>query len=382
MAQTITRGREQEIPLKHPRENGKPSIFNDQKMKLGLFGSNCSGGLCMTDAPTTYEITWKHTRSIAQKADRLGMEAMVPVARWKGFGGNVNFNGTNFETFTWAAGIAEATEQITVFTTTHIPTVHPVVAANMATTNDHISNGRFGMNLVMGWFTPEMGMFNPKQLEHDERYVYGGEWLELVERLWTAEGEFNFDGKYFQAKNLESEPKPIQNPRPVLINAGNSSAGTDFSAKYVDINFASLDMEKMPDYTKAIKKKAQDEYLRQISTMTYGLVVCRDTEEEAKRDHQRIIDEGDWPGARNLMSIIGMESESFNEQIEKFQERFIAGWAGQPLVGTPEQVVEGFQQLSDAGMEGMIMGFLDYNEEIDHFGEAVMPLMREAGLRH
>ena len=52
----------------------------------------------MTDAPTTYEITWEHTRSIAQKADALGMEAMVPVARWKGFGGNVNFNGTNFET--------------------------------------------------------------------------------------------------------------------------------------------------------------------------------------------------------------------------------------------------------------------------------------------
>ena len=141
-------------------------------------------------------------------------------------------------------------------------------------------------------------------------------------------------------------------------------------------------MDKMADYTKAIKKKAQDEYLRRISTMTYGLVVCRDTEAEAKRVHQEIIDKGDWPGARHLMSIIGMESQSFNEQIEKFQERFIAGWAGQPLVGTPEQVVDGFQQLSDHGMEGMIMGFLDYNEEIDYFGEQVMPLMREAGLRH
>jgi alkanesulfonate monooxygenase SsuD/methylene tetrahydromethanopterin reductase-like flavin-dependent oxidoreductase (luciferase family) len=380
MVQTITHGRPQALPLEHPRTG--PSIFNDQKMKLGLFGSNCSGGLCMTDAPTTYEITWEHTRSIAQKADALGMEAMVPVARWKGFGGNVNFNGTNFETFTWAAGLAECTEQITIFTTTHIPTVHPIVAANMATTCDHISRGRYGMNLVMGWFTPEMQMFNPTQLEHDERYQYGGEWLEFVEKLWTAEGEFEFDGKYFRSSNCESEPKPVQNPRPVLINAGNSEAGTDFSAKYVDINFASLDMEKMPDYTKAIKAKARDDYRRAISTMTYGLVVVRDTEAEAKRVHQEIIDKGDWPGARHLMSIIGVESQSFGEQIEKFQERFIAGWAGQPLVGTPEQVVDGFQRLSDAGMEGMIMGFLDYNEEIDYFGEAVMPLMRQAGLRY
>ncbi|RZT85004.1 alkanesulfonate monooxygenase SsuD/methylene tetrahydromethanopterin reductase-like flavin-dependent oxidoreductase (luciferase family) [Pseudonocardia sediminis] len=380
MVQTVTHGREKTLPLEHTRTG--PSIFNDQKMKLGLFGSNCSGGLCMTEAETTYEITWDHTKSIAQKADRLGMEAMVPVARWKGFGGNVNFNGTNFETFTWAAGLAEATEQITIFTTTHIPTVHPIVAANMAVTNDHIASGRYGLNLVMGWFTPEMQMFNPKQLEHDERYVYGGEWLEFVERLWTAEGEFDFDGKYFQSTHCESEPKPFQNPRPVLINAGNSPSGTDFSAKYCDINFASLDIEKMGDYTKAIKAKAREEYQRRISTMTYGLVVCRDTEAEAKRVHQDIIDKGDWPGARNLMSIIGMESQSFNEQIEKFQERFIAGWAGMPLVGTPEQIVDGFQELSDAGMEGMIMGFLDYNEELDYFGEAVMPLMREAGLRY
>ena len=380
MVETITYGREQTLPLEHTRTG--PSIFNDQKMKLGLFGSNCSGGLCMTDAETGYEITWPHTKSIAQKADRLGMEAMVPVARWKGFGGNVNFSGTNFETFTWAAGLAEATEQITIFTTTHIPTVHPIVAANMAVTNDHIAAGRYGLNLVMGWFTPEMQMFNPKQLEHDERYVYGGEWLEFVERLWTAEGEFDFDGKYFQSSHCESEPKPFQNPRPVLINAGNSPSGTDFSAKYCDINFASLDIEQMGDYTAAIKKKAKDEYRRAISTMTYGLVVVRDTEAEAKRVHQDIIDKGDWPGARNLMSIIGVESESFAEQIEKFQERFIAGWAGMPLVGTPEQVVDGFQELSDAGMEGMIMGFLDYDEEIDYFGEAVMPLMREAGLRH
>ncbi|MEJ8278112.1 LLM class flavin-dependent oxidoreductase [Pseudonocardia spirodelae] len=380
MVETVTYGREQTLPLEHPRTG--PSIFNDQKMKLGLFGSNCSGGLCMTEAETSYEITWEHTRSIAQKADRLGMEAMVPVARWKGFGGNVNFNGTNFETFTWAAGLAECTEQITIFTTTHIPTMHPIVAANMATTIDHISGGRFGLNLVMGWFTPEMQMFNPKQLEHDERYVYGAEWLEFVERCWTAEGEFDFAGTYFTSTHCESEPKPLQNPRPVLINAGNSPSGTDFSARHVDINFASLDIDKMPDYTRSIKKKAREEYSRDISTMTYGLVVVRDTEAEAKRVHQDIIDKGDWPGARNLMSIIGVESQSFGEQIEKFQERFIAGWAGMPLVGTPEQVVDGFQKLSDAGMEGMIMGFLDYNEELDRFGETVMPLMREAGLRY
>ena len=33
-------------------------------------------------------------------------------------------------------------------------------------------------------------------------------------------------------------------------------------------------------------------------------------------------------------------------------------------------------------MDGMIMGLIDFNEELKYFGERVMPLMQEAGLRH
>jgi dimethylsulfone monooxygenase len=80
--------------------------------------------------------------------------------------------------------------------------------------------------------------------------------------------------------------------------------------------------------------------------------------------------------------LAGTGSQSCNEQIKQFQERFIAGWAGYPVVGTPEQVVEELQRLNAAGMDGMIMGFVDYNEELRYFGEKVMPLMVEAGLRH
>ena len=135
---------------KSVREN---PVFNDQKMKLGIFSANCSGGVIMSHEPTGFRVTWDQQLEIARLADSLGMEAMVPVGRWTGFGGETNFNGVCFETYTWAAGLAQATENIGVLTTTHLPTVHPIVGAKMATTIDHISGGRFGMNLVMGWFT-------------------------------------------------------------------------------------------------------------------------------------------------------------------------------------------------------------------------------------
>lgn len=82
-------------------------MFNDQKMKLGLFGTNCSYGLTMSHAPSTYEATWDHTLEIALRAESLGFEALVPIARWRGFGGTTNFNGNCFETYTWAAGLLQ-----------------------------------------------------------------------------------------------------------------------------------------------------------------------------------------------------------------------------------------------------------------------------------
>ena len=47
-----------------------------------------------------------------------------------------------------------------------------------------------------------------------------------------------------------------------------------------------------------------------------------------------------------------------------------------------EVVTEELGRLNAAGMDGMIMGFLDYNEEMKYFGEHVLPLMKQAGLRH
>lgn len=358
-------------------------LLGDQKMKLGLFGTNCSYGLIMSHAPTTYEVTWAHTKAIAQRADELGFEALVPVARWKGFGGSTNFNGNCFETYTWAAGLAEATERIAITSTSHLPTIHPIVAAKAATTIDHISGGRFALNLVMGWITPEMEMFGRKQREHDDRYAFGQEWLDFAIKLWTEEGSFDLDGPTFRGFDLEAYPKPHQAPRPVLLNAGNSPAGIDFSARNVDINFASLDtLENIKAYTDKVRAKARDDYQRQIDVMTYGLIVCRDTEKEAKAAFQQVVDEGDWGAAGNVIKIAGSgASQSFDHAV-KMQERFIAGWGGYPIVGTPEQVAEELGKLNEAGMGGMIMGLIDYHEELRYFGDHVMPLLKQAGLRH
>ncbi len=358
-----------------------PAFNPDQPFKLGIFAPNVSGGMIMSDAPTGFRVTWEQQLEVARAAEAANLDALVPVGRWTGFGGDTNFNGVCFETYTWAAGLAQATERIGIFATTHLPTVHPIVAAKMATTVDHISGGRFGLNLIMGWFTPEMELFGREQREHDDRYDFGQEWLDFAQQLWTEDGSFDFRGDHFVSSGAHAYPKPVQAPRPALINAGASPRGQEFSARNVDINLIASPIEETPAYVRGIKALANDKYERDIDVWTYVLVICRETEAEAKRVQREILDAGDRPGAQNVMSVLGMQSESFGTQIEKFQDRFIAGWGGPNLIGTPEQVAEQFAELKEAGLGGAIFGFHDYVTETKEFGDEVVPLLVKNGLR-
>src|SRR5579875_2667637 len=222
-----------------PRESRRESnpLWNGNKMKLGVFGANVSNGCAITMAEGHLETSWPNTRAIAKLADQAGFEALVPVARWKGFGGPSNFNGTCFETFTWAAGLAAQTERAAVFATAHVPTVHPIVAAKQCTTIDHISGGRFALNVVCGWFRPELEMFGAPTMEHDTAYAYAAEWLDVVRALWTSEGEFDHAGRFFRVAKGFHEPKPLQHPLPPVMSAGSSEVGRRFAARYADMAF-------------------------------------------------------------------------------------------------------------------------------------------------
>ena len=142
-------------------------------------------------------------------------------------------------------------------------------------------------------------------------------------------------------------------------------------------------MEKAEDIVKDIRSRAAT-HGRQCGVMSYGLVCCRDTEEEAKALYRRIVDEGDWGATNTIIELMLGENYSYGsnkEEIRAMGERFIAGWGGYPLVGTPEQVVEKMVAIADIGIEGFILSWLDYYEELKYFGEKVMPLMRQADLR-
>ena len=65
-----------ESPTRTAGREGNP-LWNDNKMKLGIFGANVSNGCAMTMAEGRLETSWPNTKLISTMADRAGFEAMV-----------------------------------------------------------------------------------------------------------------------------------------------------------------------------------------------------------------------------------------------------------------------------------------------------------------
>ena len=82
-------------------------LFNDSPLKLGSFSTNLSGGGTISKMEGLLKAEWPATLELARLADEMKFEAIVPVGRWKGFGGETNFNGEGFEVFVWAAGLSD-----------------------------------------------------------------------------------------------------------------------------------------------------------------------------------------------------------------------------------------------------------------------------------
>jgi FMNH2-dependent dimethyl sulfone monooxygenase len=363
----------------------QPILGEANKLKLVMFGINLRGGVTLSDVEGKIEATWEENLRLAIHADRIGLDGIVPVARWRGYGGRANLGERSFETFTWASGLLASTKRIQVFATFHVPLAHPVLAAKMVSTADHISGGRFGLNIVAGWYTAELSMFGLTQREHDERYEVADEWTEVLKQLWTLPGEHDFHGRFFDVPAGVLEPKPLQKPYPVIMNAGTSPAGRAFAAKHSDVIFAGLtNFDTAAAQIAEIKQLARDRFGREIRVFGRGHIVCRDTQAEAEAVYDHVHRQAaDYEGAANVTGISKEHSQSTDWTIAERQllEGMIAGFWGIPMVGSPDQVAQKLLDLHHAGADGIAISFVDYDQGLAQMETEILPRLVAAGVR-
>jgi len=357
--------------------------FSPNKFKLGIFGANCSSGRAATRVPERWANTWEDNVRLAQMADEAGIDLMLPIGRWRGYGGETNFEGSTWETITWACGLLAQTKRINVFGTVHAPLVHPVFAAKQFVTADHVGRGRFGLNIVCGWNQDEFDMFGVEQRDHDNRYEYGREWIAAISRMWETDGAFDFEGSFFQLKGVQVEPKPYGHTRPLVMNAGASPAGRAFGIDNCDVLFRPLKTlediaQDVTDTTAAAEAVGRD-----VGVYANGYVVCRPTQKEADDYHHYYAQEnGDWEAVEHLMELSLASSGSMSrEHYEKFRVRYAGGHGGYGLIGDPDRVADELAKVAHAGVEGICFSFVNYVDELPYFISEVLPRLERMGLR-
>ena len=354
---------------------------NANRFKLGLFGMNCSGSFATT-APERWLAGWDENLEAARLADKAGLEFVLPIARWLGYGGQTDRHGTSFETLSWATALLAATDDIVAFSTIHVPLIHPVFAAKSIATADHVGQGRFGINIVSGWNIEEFAMFGIPLREHDERYQYSAEWVAILKKIHSEPKPFDFEGKYFSLKNVEGKPKPWSNSHPMLMSAGSSPAGRAFAAKNVDCLFMVITEEAKieSDVAQARATPGADK----MGLYASGHLLCRPTAKETEEYYHYLVREkGDWEAAEQIIAkrAAGNTQSISSELMRKMMERVISGGATFPVIGSYDQVAEKFLRLSNAGLDGMALILVNYVREMPILRDEVLPRLERLKLR-
>jgi FMNH2-dependent dimethyl sulfone monooxygenase len=361
------------------------SMYNTNKLKIGLFGSNCSSGRAVTKVPERWTGSWPDNLRLARMADEAGIDFLLPIGRWKGYGGDTDYQGATLETITWAAGLLASTKHITVFGTVHAPLFNPVIAAKEMVTADHIGEGRFGLNIVVGWNEGEFEMFGVEQREHEDRYDYAQEWIDAIKLIWSDQEDFDFQRKYFNMKGVRGKPKPFGGTRPLMMNAGSSATGQAFAIRNCDAFFLQASRDSLDETAKRVAgvQHLAKESGRKIGCYTVGVITCRPTRKEAEDYyHYSVVEHADWSAVDGILALknISPQTVPMQEYVVK-RNQYAQGMGGLPIVGDPDFVAKQLADLSQAGLTGIGVSLVNYTQELPFFCDEVLPRLARMGVR-
>jgi FMNH2-dependent dimethyl sulfone monooxygenase len=343
---------------------------------------NMAGGFLTTEYPHEEQWDWEYNKKVIQLAEDAGVKYALSPARYF----SSHSADHSLEALTTAAGLAETTEDIHLITAVHTGLWHPGPVANAVVTGDHISNGRFHINVVTGWFKREYTGFGEPWLEHDERYARSEEFIRVLKGLWESgrTGEpFDFHGRFYQIIDALAKPGPKGNPQ--VFQAGNSVAARKVAARVSDVFFLNGNyLEDAKEIIDSVKGYAEEFGTEPPRFAINSFLLQEQTEQKAKSTLEQIIDQAPEETLKAFKEQVkqagqaspegeGMWDDAELHDLVQWNNGFRTG-----LIGTKEQIVERIRQLEAIGIDIVLFSALNYTEDLPKFGEELLPLVREA----
>jgi len=276
-------------------------MYNENTFKIGFLRRELPRpGASATTVPERWSGDWNDCLRLAKMMDDGGIDFMLPIGRWKGYGGETDYQGSTYETITWATLAPARNGSRCSAPFTH-RLFHPLIAAKQMVTADHVGHGRFGLNVVCGWNEDEFDMFGVDAKDHAGRYRQGQEWLDVMREAWTKD-DFDYSREFYKLSGVREKPKPYGGTY-LTMNAGSSGEGRAFALRNCDAWFTSVrhDGSQTRGRLETAIPKIQEAraearmHGREIGVFTVGVVVCRPTRKEADEYHRYVtLEHADW----------------------------------------------------------------------------------------
>jgi len=342
---------------------------------IGVFLPIANGGWIMSSNAPKLDGSYALNRRIAVLADQLGLDFVLSMAKWRGYGGETGHWDVSLDAQILIAALAEATRKVKVWTTVHTLLQNPAVTAKMMATLDQVSGGRAGLNVVTGSYRGEFDQMGawPEGVDHDQRYDLAAEWITAVKRLWR-ERSVSLDGTYVHLKDCQSWPKP--ETQPFLVCAGTSGRGMQFTLEEMDAIFLTgRDNEDLARVSRDAKARSRA-FGRTIKTYTMMTLVFGDTDADAQAQAARFregLDEGALRGMLRAYGFLDAEIGKENAFVASARSSFMTP----RLVGSPKTVAaQAVGLLEQAELDGLMLIFPDYIEGLQVLAEHVLPKIR------
>ena len=329
------------------------------------------------------------------------------------------------------SALASVTEHLGMVFTSSVIQEHPFNFARKVSTLDHLTKGRIAWNIVTNALVNGARNFGLDDLtEHDERYRWAQEYLEVVYKLWEGSWEddallrdvrnsiyadpakihkINHRGQRYRVEGPHlSEPSPQRTP--VLAQAGSSSAGREFASLHAEAQFIVAPRPEIAkSYIQEIRARVTACGRRPADIMfLQGLTfVIGSTEAEARRKEAEIdeylsvdgmlahlsgatgVDFGDmaWDQPIGQVAVEGVRSilQGVVAGVGDKRAATVGDVArslgeGTRVTGTPEQIADRLEAWAAAGVDGINVMYTTTPGTFEDFIEYLAPELQRRGL--
>jgi FMNH2-dependent dimethyl sulfone monooxygenase len=360
-----------------------------QPMMLGLFLPTQTGGFSQSTLPRSTKWEFDYNRDLTLAAERYGFDFVFGLQQWVqkgGFGGEMHYRENFLDPFISTVAIGAMTTKIITISTVHVlyGNWHPLMLARFAATADHISGGRFGLNIVTGYDQREPLMFGMTRIQHDERYERADEFSSIMDDLWASDDNLTYDGRFYQLDGAYISPRPAFG-RPIMVSASASPTGFRYAARHSDIVFTSSPagadydgaIDALPAHNAQIKA-AYAAVGRDPKIIIFPMIVCKETRAEALAYREAIVSNPDLGSIEKYFARHSAgDAHGWKQHVAA--DRILGGHL--QITGSPVEVADAIERLKEAGFDGVQIGFYDYGPDLEFFAENVLPLLKERGLR-